>query len=408
MVTSGVVWCRKDDQWIPLQLSSIQLHGVLTQANWAAVSQFLQRVANKQFILQDNGFTELTEEQKEQILHHIKSRADNKELPVAAETKEGKESKAPDEERNDEEDEVEQEEGDAALDSCSNSPNSSVNSNNCNLFIDNLFKETDKDVNVVGRFTVEQNKEEECNTITSERKTSTQSDEIVLRLLRKYSKYSRDCIDDDILNELETSFSEAKKERPRFRKMSIVEKEERLYENCHDMPFFGQENFENQRNEHLLRWLKQQSNQKDFDSSHRKFSLPCRSSAADVDKSHSRKSSLSSAFESRKSSSSSMPGSRKSSVISSSGSRKSSVSSPSTSDSGFSRFDSRKNSVISNSSCSESEESLSLASHWQRILKKHLGSHKLEKKLKKQREAWARNTRRFSVGCDAAELATKS
>lgn len=399
MVTSGVVWCRKGDQWIPLQLSSIQLHGVLTQANWAAVSLFLQRVANKQFILQDNSFTELTEEQKEHLLLHIKSRTDNKEV---LEVVEGSHFDSQDEKADDRAVKVNAEEGESTDNSLS-SPDDSVHSN---LFIDNLFKVTDsKDADVVGTLTVEQDQDESSGT-TSERKTSSQSDEIVLRLLRKYSKYSRDCLDDVILNELETSSSEPMQQQPRFRKMSIIEQEERLYENCHDIPLLGQENFENERNEHLLRWLKQQSNQNGFfpESGRRKFSLPCRSSAADNGKSHSRKSSLSSAFESRKSGSSSMPGSRKSSVISSTGSRKSSVSSPSTSDSGtFSHFDSRKNSVISNSSCSEGEESSSLVGHWQKILKKHLGSHK----LKKQREAWARNTRKFSLGGDGAELAVK-
>lgn len=66
MVSSGVVWCLKNDQWVPLQLSSIILHGSLTQKQWAAISDFLKMVANQQVVVQDtgNGLTELSEQQK--------------------------------------------------------------------------------------------------------------------------------------------------------------------------------------------------------------------------------------------------------------------------------------------------------------------------------------------------------
>lgn len=66
MVSSGVVWCLKNDQWVPLQLSSIILHGSLTQKQWAAISDFLKMVANHQVVVQDtgNGLTELSEHQK--------------------------------------------------------------------------------------------------------------------------------------------------------------------------------------------------------------------------------------------------------------------------------------------------------------------------------------------------------
>lgn len=66
MVSSGVVWCLKNDQWVPLQLSSIILHGALTKAQWAAISDFLKMVANQQVVVQDtgNGLTELSEQQR--------------------------------------------------------------------------------------------------------------------------------------------------------------------------------------------------------------------------------------------------------------------------------------------------------------------------------------------------------
>ncbi|KAF2903011.1 hypothetical protein ILUMI_03180, partial [Ignelater luminosus] len=540
MVTSGVVWCLKNDRWVPLQLSSIRLHGVLTQAHWAAVSKFLQQVANKQLVLQENGFTELTEQQKEVLLlqQHVKTGLDcnNK-----TSSESGAELKKTDDKLIENEDdvskskietpcinveEVKQQQqqqqqqqwhnvvieengvlqilnnnGKTEIDSsqiesqsnvvnslikipeqsivsdgsriftlnfeqpvnksleqisstdskdCDNHRfqevfpsndinNSNVDRNNCNLFIDNLLQETDnsKNVSIIGRFTIEQNEDStndpnsndnnsNDNLNKTDRKNSTQSDEIVLRLLRKYSKYSRDALDDEILNAID-SFTIDNNNSPRSRKMSVIHKEEKLYENCSDFcrSSFHEENFENERNEHLMRWLKQQSKQKHFwdtRENNRKLSLPCpdnKTSSWGVDtkksvttessptdrrkscitfKSHSRKSSVSSAFESRKSSANSSPDSRKSSI-----------SSPSISDSGkFSDFESRKNSVTSNSSCSESEESGTITTHWQKILKKHIGSKNLEKKLKKQREAWARNTRKLSLGSDAADLTLQS
>lgn len=337
MVTSGVVWCLKDNQLIPFQLNAIRLHGVLTQAHWAAVAEFLQRVANKQLILQDNGFTELTEEHKQLLL---KSRA--LEGPKDCIKLTENESSSLKEWQN----LVVQENGLLKLldgksegSLCQIPEISKVPSldNDNDLFIDNLFEET------------EQDKEKE-------RKSSEEKDEIVLRLLRKYSKYSRDALDDDIVNAIDANDT---RQEAAVRKRKMGYCPEKLYEN-----------FVDEKNEHVLRWLKDQQSQK----------LPTRRHSATEPTS-------SSAFESRKSSV----------TLPLSESRKSSVSS--LLDGG--KFSSRKNSITSVSSCSESEEGVSLTAQWQRILKKHLGGTKsLEKRLKKQREAWARNTRKLSTGSD--------
>ncbi|KAK5647289.1 hypothetical protein RI129_002181 [Pyrocoelia pectoralis] len=363
MVTSGVVWCLKNDRWIPLQLSSVRLHGVVTQAHWAAVSKFLQEVANKQFILQENGFTELTEQQKELLLKQVPKND-------ATETKEkqwqelvAKESLSVNEK----------------LDSskCDN-----VDKELCNKFVGNLLEKTDEISTV-----------HSSDALKTDRKNSLQSDEIVLRLLRKYSKYSRGALDNNILTAIDDLQPE---EPPRIRKRGVTQKEERLYENCNEcIRSSDEENLENQRIEHVLRWLKQQS--KWFtNEANRKLSLPCPDNrtfenellrdrrTSCVIKTHSRKSSLSSVIESKQSTSSP------------STSRKSSISSPSTSDSRkLSEINVRKNSVTSNSSCSESEEGPS--GPWQKILMQNVGSKTLEEKIQKQRKVWARNTRKLSV-----------
>ncbi|KAB0805020.1 hypothetical protein PPYR_01990 [Photinus pyralis] len=360
MVTSGVVWCLKNDRWIPLQLSSVRLHGVVTQAHWAAVSKFLQEVANKQFILQENGFTELTEQQKEVLLKQVPKND-------ASEVKEkqwqelvAKDSSSVNDEK---------------LDSskCDN-----VDKEICSKFVGNNFLEK----------TDVQNSEAK-----TDRKNSLQSDEIVLRLLRKYSKYSRGALADNIL----TAIDDLPEETPRVRKRGVTHKEERLYENCNEcVRSSDEETLENQRNEHVLRWLKEQSKWNAIDAN-RKFSLPCPDNrtlenelirdrrTSCVIKTHSRKSSLSSVIESKQSTSSPTT------------SRKSSVSSPSTSDSRKLSENVRKNSVTSNSSCSESEEGSVTSGHWQKILMKNFGPKKLEEKIRKQRRVWARNTRKLSV-----------
>lgn len=310
MVTSGVVWCFKDNQWIPLQLNAIRLHGVLTEAHWTALADFLQRVANKELVLQENGFAELTEEQKEVI--RGKGQWQNM---VARE-------------RNAHIQNEEKLDGAGALCQIPEDADS--------LFIDNLFEKK-----------------------PIRKSSNEQNDEIVLRLLRKYCKYSRDTLGDDIVNAIDACPNKKKLEEEetapvivRRRKLGYCPKEETLYEN------FSNED----KNEHILRWLKEHQN------------VPVRRHSS-IETSTSPKTSLEL--------------------------RKSSVTLPLTTEHFHNDGGRRKNSITSISSCSESEESgstNSITSHWQKILRKHLGSKTIEKRLKKQREAWARSTRKLSTG----------
>ncbi|KAI4468985.1 hypothetical protein MML48_2g00018605 [Holotrichia oblita] len=316
MVTSGVVWCYKDNHWIPLQLSSIRLHGVLTQAHWVAVSDFLQRMANKQLVLQDNCFKELTEQQKELLLEEQKklefSRAvDNNQgedidqnlsqlvLNTLNNNVLNNDSVIKLNENNKNErcittpngrviqiskSEIGEDKDCQAADSRLNAENQvlmfkfekdfTVNELNAetnkNLFINNLFTETDSN-------SIETNHdrspkiEDGHRTVNncSSRKTSTQSDEIALRLLRKYCKYSRDALDDDILSAIEATELNSNEDKTvisppaivRTRKLGYCPKNEKLYENCSDVKFSLDEAVENDRNEHVLRWLKQQNRQ---------------------------------------------------------------------------------------------------------------------------------------------------
>lgn len=318
MVTSGVVWCLKDNQWIPLQLNAIRLHGVLTQAHWSAIAEFLQRVANKELVLQENGFTELTEQQKELL------------------QKNGEWQSMVERER------IQHLNNPEKLDSnrlLCQIPEDGDN----NLFI-NLFEEQD-----------------EKNKKATERKTSSeQNDEIVLRLLRKYCKYSRDALDDEIVNAIDACVDKKEDSSApgaiRRRKLGYCPKEEKIYENFND------------KNEQVLQWLKDQQQQQN---------LPVRRHSSIETSNTPKPPEL----------------------------RKSSVTLPLTSEhfkNTFNSISKRKNSITSTtSSCSESEETgsiSSITSHWQRILKKHLGSKSIEKRLKKQREAWARSTRKLSNG----------
>lgn len=317
MVTSGVVWCFKDNQWIPLQLNAIRLHGVLTEAHWSALADFLQRVANKELVLQENGFAELTEEQKELL----RGKGQWQNMVVRERTAHIQN--------------VEKVEGGsaatvAALCQIPEDPD--------NLFIDNLFEKK-----------------------PIRKSSNEQNDEIVLRLLRKYCKYSRDTLGDDIVNAIDGTTIKKKLEEEeetapvvvRRRKLGYCPKEETLYENF---------NSNDDKNEHILRWLKQHQN------------VPIRRHSS-IETSASPKTSLEL--------------------------RKSSVTLPLTTEHWNHNNDGgrRKNSITSMSSCSESEESgssSSITSHWQKILRKHLGSKTIEKRLKKQREAWARSTRKLS------------
>ncbi|KAK9877532.1 hypothetical protein WA026_018639 [Henosepilachna vigintioctopunctata] len=372
MVTTGVVWCFKDNKWFPLQLSSIRLQGALTQAHLTVVSDFLQRVANKELILQDNGFTELTEKHKQLLLQQEKKlgvleltnsdvikHTDN--VLVERKTSLGQipEDKVVEQKRR------------------PSMPDLRTVDRQSNLFINNLLNKNETD-----------RKENKTDFISNE------NDEIVLRLLKKYCKYSKNSLDEEILHAIEQIPDDQITQPPRNRKLSYIpthlsSKEEKLYENCLDVTRSPQDDsIENQRNEHLIRWLKQQNPQHGITE----IQLPTRrhssfeiSSPTDSRKCGSieRKSS-SSGFVSRKSSltASSTPESVKSD------SRKSSVSSTLTS---------RKSSLGSTSSLSEGEElGGNASSHWTKLLMKYAGDKKAEKKIKKQREAWARNRRKLS------------
>lgn len=447
MVTSGVVWCFKDNQLIPLQLNAIRLHGVLTQAHWAAISEFLQRVANKQLVLQENGFTELTEHHKQLLLkQQLKNESKDWQDLVVQEKDLVKILGGKGEGNNLErkttnnlsqilENEVdscnsdnlltfkiENKDGSEVPHDSSRHDDSLVDKES-NLFIANLFKETDRNENNLSvkesEKKVERRHSDQCNHLSvekkNERRLSDQNDEIVVRLLKKYCKYSRDALDNEIVSAIEAcgggdedNCDKNIKQTPvvRRRKLGYCPKEEKLYENFNEVFRFNvEEHVENQKNEHVLKWLKEQQRQKGL------LDLPDRiptrrHSAIETSPSDSRKSSLTSKSD-QKSSASSGFESRKSSVtLPLTESRKSSVSS--ILDSGkFSNFNSRKNSITSNSSCSESDEGLSLTAQWQKILRKHLGTKSLEKRLKKQREAWARNTRKLSSGSDGTDLASQ-
>lgn len=452
MVTSGVVWCVKDNQLVPLQLNAIRLHGVLTQAHWTAISEFLQRVANKQLILHDNGFTEFTDQHKELLLRRQKTKTRGDDKKMCQESTKEEDSNINKWhnctiEQNDLENILNSniEEGDdqfhmklstlgqiletKAMDSsepkllmfkieerdggrvpqneqvCLKKHESFIDSQP-NLFISDLFGEGDNS----NEETEETSKETECiDEKKIERKLSEQNDEIALRLLRKYCKYSRDALDNKIISAIEASNEDCDNQKTqviRRRKLGYCPKQEKLYENLNEIFHHNpEEGAENERNEHVFRWLKEQQKQKGlFDV----CSLPQRRhSAIETSPTDNRKSSLtsksdrkssSSGFESRKSSitlplmpETKMPGSRKSSLSSILDSGK------------FSGFNSRKDSITSVSSCSESEEGSALnnlATQWQKILKKQLGSKTLEKRFKKQREAWARNTRKLSSGSE--------
>ncbi|KAJ8925802.1 hypothetical protein NQ315_009652 [Exocentrus adspersus] len=391
--SGGVVWCYKDDKWIPLQLSSIRLHGVLTQAHWAAISEFLQRVANKQLVLQDNGFTELTDRHKELMLQQSKN-LDDKNLGLESENviklgeKTGSERKVS--------------LGQIPEDKVMEQPRRpsmpelrSIHSDN--LFINNLFKsETDN------------HNHKKTDRISKE------NDEIVLRLLKKYCKYSKDALDNEIVSAIEQIADDEINNRsrktsvvefdnqprskmlnsmehhqeevpPRVRKMGYVPREEIIYENVNDFPL---DSLEEDKNEHVIRWLKQQNSHIIFDN------VPVRRhSAVDImisSPTDSRKSS----FVERKSSSSGFE------------SRKSSLTTPSTPESRKSSWcdstlNSRKSSVGSNSSCSECDDTDGLT-QWQKFVKKHLNAKNSERRLKKQWQAWSRNKRKLSSSSDTS------
>lgn len=440
MVTSGVVWCYKDDHWIPLQLSSIRLHGVLTQAHWVAVSEFLQRMANKQLVLQDNCFKELTEQQKEVLLEQQKRLEFNRTV-VENNNKIGE-----DVDKNlsqlvlntlnnnvlkNETSVIEvQKNSEMLMDDNKDSQvlmfkfEKEDDKVDANLFINsnnNLLRETDFN-NLATNHDRSQNNSDNNDRNSGSRKSSSQSDEIALRLLRKYCKYSRDTLDNEILSAIEATEPQNDDEddnnKPtppaivRTRKLGYCPRNEKLYENCSEIKFSLEEaNMENDRNEHVLRWLKQQNRQ--CYANKRRCSLPTFSSnrkssvhsLGEASPTDSRKSSLTIKSDGKSSFSSGFE-SQKSSVISACDSL---TSSPAVSQrrSSVSNVKCRKSSVTSDSSL-ESEENDNVATHWHKILKRHLESKKLEKRLKKQREAWARNTRKLSSGSESySDISTK-
>lgn len=379
-ISGGVVWCYRDNRWMPLQLSSIRLHGVLTQAHWAAISEFLRRVANKQLILQDNGFAELTDKQREFMLQHLEDKKivlDEKNVIEATEKLGIKDLNRKVSLGQIPEDKIVEQTRRPSMPELR-----SIDRDN--LFINNLLK---------------------SETDSKKTELSNDNDEIVLRLLKKYCKYSKYALDDEIVTALEKIGDE--ETLSRSRKLSTVElippkcirsdneedeermhtrrrrtiSDEKIYENLNE---FSLDSLEEDRNEHIIRWLKQQNNQIDHVPTRRHSAIEIPFSSP----TDSRKSSLTE----RKSSSSGFE------------SRKSSITTPSTPESRKSSWcdgtlNSRKSSVGSNSSCSECEDQDGLT-QWQKFLKKHLNAKNSERRLRKQWQAWSRNRRKLSSTSD--------
>ncbi|VEN44813.1 unnamed protein product [Callosobruchus maculatus] len=387
-LSGGVVWCYRDNKWVPLQLSSIRLHGVLTQAHWTAISEFLRRVANKELILQDNCFTELTEKHKQLMLQQQDdNKAQNENVINLVNERKVSLGQIP-------EDKIVEHPRRPSMPELR-----SIDRDN--LFINNLLKSQ-----------------------TDDKKTdriSKENDEIVLRLLKKYLKYSKDALDNEIVSAIEKIPDEevlnrsrkmstvefehpksrkistielehpgSEETRHRSRKMSYVPKEDKIYENLNELPLDSLEE-ENNRTEHIIRWLKQQNSQISFDHiptrRHSAVEMPVSSPTDSRKSSLAERKSSSSGFESRKSSltTPSTPESRKSSWCDSTGA-------------------SRKSSVGSNSSgseCDEGDGGGSL-SQWQRFLRKHVSPKNSERRLKKQWQAWSRNRRKLSSSSDSA------
>ncbi|GLV36492.1 Src oncogene at 42A [Carabus blaptoides fortunei] len=405
MVSSGVVWCLKNDQWVPLQLSSIILHGALTKAQWAAISDFLKMVANQQVVVQDtgNGLTELSEQQRavmqQQLLddklnlklteqqqtllrqlgqHNVQFCMQNpptntdmtdvvrEECDVSDTSKVVDNEEVDNLDTNDEkattkndqwQNLVIQENGLIKLlngktelldqenvisdnnkqlaqqvDVLNNgqisqpkqqmlmlqfsgqqtnknvvnssskdsnkvddktlpakilaNDNSILVSSNSNLFINNLFQQTDHSSGVnVGRFVIEQkvdNNEQQTNkkqnseqqqqppaeNLDRKKKTLDEHEEIVARLLQKYYRYNQQPLSDKLLNSLAGGSDESVPSSPEIKSddsppLDLTTKPRtRKYGSQHDAKLyenFTSEHFDNERNEHVLRWLKEQS-----------------------------------------------------------------------------------------------------------------------------------------------------
>lgn len=377
-LSGGVVWCYRDNRWMPLQLSSIRLHGVLTQAHWAAISEFLRRVANKELILQDNGFSELTDRQKELMLQHLgKKTIVLEENVIEGADKVGvKDTSRKISLGQIPEDKIVEQTRRPSMPELRNIDRD-------NLFINNLLCETEPK--------------------KTDNRLSKDNDEIVLRLLKKYCKYSKGALDNEIVSELEKISDE--EILPRSRKLSTVElnppkyeenddnenrerfgrrrtiSDEKIYENLNE---FSLDSLEEDRNEHIIRWLKQQNSQIDHVPTrrHSAIEIPFCSPTDSRKSSLTERKSSSSGFESRKSSitTPSTPESRKSSWCDST-------------------MNSRKSSVGSTSSCSECEDQDG-QTQWQKFLKKHVSTKNSERRLRKQWQAWSRNRRKLSTATD--------
>lgn len=416
MVSSGVVWwCYKDNQWIPLQLSAIRMQGVPTQAQWEFVSKLVQKVSNQQLVLQENALWEFSNQKQEKTIDAQEQSADD---VVKEHTKELQTN----------------------IESLVAPVNPIIKTSPIKLenvvLEDGLFKSIKEpcrrySLSQIPETPVKQNGVRRNSisdvpnrgTSGSTRKISQESDEIVLRLLKKYCKYAGDDVIDQSLlqainnsgtNTLDSSnsnsVSSSMVKQQRTRKMSYLPTLEKLYENCDEVLSLKHivdsgagcgTTLENLRNEHVLRWLKQQHGEEAF--------------SYDANRIGSTKIS--------KSTGSSSDNSRKSSVVSSvdeshtTSSRKSSLSSPVSTTSGsrkssFGTDPVRKCSVVSMSSCSENEDTIgsSASGQWTKMLKRHLngGTKNLEKRIRKQREAWARNTRKLSSSSESSRVSASS
>lgn len=477
MVSSGgVVWCLKDNKWIPLQLSSIRLHGVVTQAQWALVSDFLKKFSNQPLVLQENGIWTLTDKQNEQLMLQkqlsdslgISTDIFSEQLVLEKQIVESTKNldvlvlpKPLPRSVSEEDKEVRRDERtldavrrhslsqipETAVEECRlfknsisngvsfrrNSISHEIPRQKSSIAIERLFKETENINNNHEKLAECVNKPADNKLCEdkrgrTQRRPSEQSDEIVLRLLRKYSKYNKEALDNSFLSaielkkeEVDESYKGAHKPTVpvRTRKKGYLPKLEKLYENCGDINgrrysglsicSYEVEQFENERNEHVLRWLKQQQENENEDLYFKNDLWESLSSEGKRKHSLASKSSSSSGFESRKSSVVSTVdencSSRKSSLVSSptstTGSRKSSWEL-------LNSRDNRKSSVVSTSSCSDGEDFALVGSggsgQWSKMIKKHFGDPKknLENRIKKQREAWARNTRKLSSGSESA------
>lgn len=368
--SASVVWYYRDNRWTPLQLSSITLHGVVNEAHRTAISEFLCRVANKELILQDNGFSELTEEQKELMLQDMSDKsmgADNenviKTTDILVDKRKISLGQIP------EDNIVEQPKRPSMPELRSIDRD--------NLYIFDLLERRKKTDSIL-----------------------KEHDEIVLRLLKKYWKYSKDALDEKIVKAIEKVPDE--QFLPRSRKMGTTEFEhpvskllennveectlrmekiscssevEKIYEN---LCGFQVDTLEKTKNENVTRWLEEQNIPA---RRHSAVELPV-SFRRDSDQSLIAKRKYSFGFESCKSSRTvpCAPESRKSSWC----------------DSALAR---RKNSVGSNSSFSDCDEE-NCQNQWQKFLKKHLSVKNPERRLRKQWQAWSRNRRKFSFSTD--------